>query len=147
MTRALLILISAFQLLSLSAFGATLEWDPNTEPYCIGYRAYVGTSSQSYDRVIDVGTNTFWPIEGVAPGTNYFMAVTAYNPDGLESDFSEEVTYQPGWPRPSPPSGVRTAEMIAEQSLDLTTWEALSSLPFALTNRAAFFRVRIVSSP
>ncbi len=70
---------------------ATLEWDRNPETNVIGYRVYVGRVSRLYDSVLDIGNQIITQVP-TSPGTTYF-AVTAYDSDGLESDFSEEVFY------------------------------------------------------
>ncbi|HWN94042.1 MAG TPA: hypothetical protein VNT99_03330 [Methylomirabilota bacterium] len=74
-------------------FGATLEWDANPETNVVGYRVYVGTQSREYSTLSDVGLATFKTIDSLQPEQPYFFAVTAYDSDGLESDFSDEVTY------------------------------------------------------
>ncbi|HEY0548458.1 MAG TPA: Ig-like domain-containing protein [Verrucomicrobiae bacterium] len=70
---------------------ATLEWDRNPEINVIGYRVYVGRVSRLYDSVLDIGNQTSAPVP-TSPGKTYF-AVTAYDSDGLESDYSEEIFY------------------------------------------------------
>lgn len=87
--RNLLTFIAA--LCAASSFGATLLWDRNPEVDVVGYRVYYGVLSRQYASVTNVGNNTNWRIRSVY-GTNYF-AVTAYDADGLESDFSNEVWY------------------------------------------------------
>lgn len=69
----------------------TLQWDANSEPSVRGYRVYSGRQSRVYDTVLDVSNRTLIEISAT-PGTTYF-AVTAYDTDNLESDFSEEVSY------------------------------------------------------
>jgi hypothetical protein len=73
----------------------SLEWDPNPEPYVIGYNVYVGEKSRVYTRVIDVGPQTSVPLTNLNPGVTYFFAVTAYDTSRLESPFSDEVSYTP----------------------------------------------------
>lgn len=70
-----------------------ITWDPNTEPDLGGYRIYWGPTSRGYTNFITVAaqpgvrlTNTV-PIPGIK-----FVAVTAFNTNGLESDFSNEIT-------------------------------------------------------
>ena len=70
-----------------------LAWDSNTEPDIAGYTVYYGQSSRSYTSSTNVGLVTTNLITGLGPGLFYF-AVTAYNTNGLESDFSNEVSYQ-----------------------------------------------------
>ena len=86
------------------ALAATLEWDRNPETNVIGYRVYVGRVARLYDSVLDIGNQISTQVP-VSPGTTYF-AVTAYDSDGLESDYSEEVFYTlpcPDCPTNEPP--------------------------------------------
>jgi hypothetical protein len=69
-------------------------WSANPETNVVGYRVHHGPSPRRYIEVVDVGTNLSWVITNDAPLT--FFAVTAYDTDGLESDFSDEVSWQPG---------------------------------------------------
>ncbi|HEX4667823.1 MAG TPA: fibronectin type III domain-containing protein [Chthoniobacterales bacterium] len=69
----------------------TLAWDPNRENDIAGYNVYYGRSSGDYFRVETVAKpSATITIKGSK--TMYF-AVTAFNADGLESDFSDEVHY------------------------------------------------------
>lgn len=83
--------------------GVTLEWDPNPEPEVVGYYVYVGTQSGVYTRVVDTGSQTFIRVAPLDPGITYYFAVTARSSDGLESPFSDEVSYT------VPIDGVRAA--------------------------------------
>jgi ABC-type oligopeptide transport system substrate-binding subunit len=56
-----------------------------------GYKIYYGLSSGSYAATVDVGPATAYSVTDLGPGT-YFIAVTAYNGDGVESAHSEEVS-------------------------------------------------------
>ena len=69
----------------------TLQWDPNTETDMAGYKVYYGTASRSYSAPISLGLQSSYTIAGLTAGTYYF-AVTAFNRDGLESAFSNEVS-------------------------------------------------------
>ena len=69
----------------------TLQWDPNSETDIIGYKVYYGTSSRTYSSPIPLGLQTAYTVTGLAAGTYYF-AVTAFNSQGLESAFSNEVS-------------------------------------------------------
>ncbi len=60
-----------------------------------GYRLYYGTASQIYTVTNDVGNVTTNTVSGLVGGVTYFFAVRAYNTIGLESDFSNEVSYTP----------------------------------------------------
>ena len=70
----------------------TFTWDANTEPDLAGYRCYWGSQPNTYLNFIDVGLQTTCTLE-IQPGT--YVAATAYDTEGLESDFSNEVFYEP----------------------------------------------------
>ena len=71
----------------------TLAWDPNPEPSVQGYRVYYGKASGFYTDTLDVGNRTDCVIPGLEAGTTYFLACTAYNATGDESNFSGEIVY------------------------------------------------------
>lgn len=73
-----------------------LAWDPNSEPDLGGYIVYYGVASRVYTNAINVGNVTTNTVTGLVQGVLYYFAVTAYNTNGLESDFSDEVTYLAG---------------------------------------------------
>jgi hypothetical protein len=70
-----------------------LGWDAPQEPAVTGCFLYYGTACRTYTNRIDTGTNTMATVSGLQEGQTYYFAVTAYNSDGVESDFSSEVTY------------------------------------------------------
>lgn len=78
----------------------TLAWDQNPETDIGGYIVYYGVSSRNYTNAVNVGNVTTNTVASLVDGVTYFFAVTAYNTNGLESDFSDEVSYaRPGtWP-------------------------------------------------
>ena len=78
---------------SLGSGAAVLEWDASPEPDLLGYKFYTGTKSHDYNVVVDVGVRTTAEIGILDPGCTYFFAVTAYNNTGMESAFSEEISY------------------------------------------------------
>jgi fibronectin type 3 domain-containing protein len=69
-----------------------LAWDANTDANLAGYEVYVGTSSGAYSYWVDVGNITKCTVGGLPPGNVYYVAVTAYDQSGAESDFSNEVS-------------------------------------------------------
>jgi hypothetical protein len=86
------------------AGNATLSWDaPTTNADgtpltdLAGYRIYFGTSPGIYSKNIDVGNMTVYRINNLTDGLTYFFAVTAYDSDGNESEYSNETskTIQP----------------------------------------------------
>ena len=85
----------------------TLAWDPSTDPQVIGYRLYYKESfadDPSYntppfdstglfegDSPIDIGKNETITLNLPYDTTVFCFAVTTYNSDGLESDYSNIV--------------------------------------------------------
>jgi hypothetical protein len=92
-----LFLIATFFFLLLALAGqaraeqVSLAWDANTEPELGGYKLYYGTAAQAYSQVINVGKNTQVTVSNLSQGVTYFFAVTAYNLQGVESDYSNEI--------------------------------------------------------
>ena len=115
-SRLLGCLICSLSILSSSAFAlqqANFSWLPNGEPNLAGYKIYYSTVSAQYDKSIDVGNPEVInavvqaPVNGLEDGTTYYFAATAYDSDGFESDYSQEVVWaspvdEPVTP-PSPP--------------------------------------------
>jgi hypothetical protein len=78
-----------------AAQSVTLAWDAVVDLDLAGYKLYYGTNSRSYDQTIDVKNFTTNTVDTLQSGTTYFFAVVAYNTAGLESDYSNEVSYTP----------------------------------------------------
>ena len=68
----------------------TLSWD-EPETNTAGHIVYYGTSSNNYSESINVGNNTSVVISSLQKVTKYYIAVTAYNISGNESDYSDEI--------------------------------------------------------
>lgn len=124
---ALWLVVLYYALLALtSCRGAVLEWDPNPESNLAGYRVYFGETSRGYTEVVDVGNTVMHFVPNEKPG---FLAVTAYDTDGLESDFSEEVFWQGRWPRPAMLWRLPAYPVRVEWSVDLVVWFPLEEVP------------------
>jgi hypothetical protein len=99
------ILTLLFFAIYAAASAAIVEWDfnPPEEPVA-GYRVYWGSSSRGYFSVQDVGNTNSVYVPNPPPGSTFYYAVTAYDVDGLESYFSDEVSlFIPGdGPPPDP---------------------------------------------
>jgi len=88
-----IILIVVMVFLAEFAYAASvrISWNSNTESDLGGYIVYYGTSSRSYQDSFDVGLATRVDLTDLAAATPYFIAVTAYDISGNESDFSSEA--------------------------------------------------------
>lgn len=85
----------------------TLAWNPSAGTNVIvNYKLYQGTASGVYTVTNSVGTNLTATVSSLARGTTYFFAATATDNNGLESLYSNEVSYRPPTP-PSPPTVLR----------------------------------------
>lgn len=73
----------------------TLAWSPSPDSNVAGYNVYVGAASRSYTNKVDVGNVTNATVVGLSFEITNFFAATAYNILGVESDYSEEVSYFP----------------------------------------------------
>jgi fibronectin type 3 domain-containing protein len=77
------------------AASVTLAWDASPSPNVVGYRLYYGTASRAYTHSLATGSATTVTVSNLVRGTTYYFAVTAIDEFGLESDFSEEISYMP----------------------------------------------------
>jgi hypothetical protein len=77
--------------------GAVLSWIApltNTDGSNVGtlaYKLYYGTSPGFYTAFIDNITTPYYSLDSLPAGT-WYIAVTAYDGSGNESDFSNEVS-------------------------------------------------------
>jgi hypothetical protein len=83
---------------STSASTVSLVWNAVPDMGISGYRLYQGALSGDYTNVVDVGNATNGAIANLPEGNTYYFAVTSYNDIGLESVYSQEVSYTPGLP-------------------------------------------------
>jgi hypothetical protein len=80
-------------LAALTGFAAdvNLAWDASTSPNVAGYKVYHGQASGTYNTPVAIGNQTTYTVPGLVNGTWYF-AVTAFDAEGSESGFSNEVS-------------------------------------------------------
>lgn len=156
MRKLLALLAVSFALLTNAlAASVTLEWNPNTEPNLAGYRLYWGTSSRVYTSSMTILVpKTTATVTGLSPGVTYYFAVTAFTTDGLESDYSDEVSYTvPGLPVPPPGPVALSADGISwkpdddyvetvEMSRDLIDWKRIPTELFTLREDGTLFLPR-----
>jgi hypothetical protein len=83
----------------------SFSWLPSTEADLAGYKIHYGLSSGNYTTVIDVGNppiqndSILATIFDLEDDTTYFAVATSYDAEGLESPFTDEIT----WTTPAPP--------------------------------------------
>ena len=77
----------------LAVGAVTLAWDPSASTNTIAsYNLYYGVASATYTNTVSAGTNTTLSISNLVEGATYYFAATAVDTDGLESDYSTEVS-------------------------------------------------------
>jgi Fibronectin type III domain. len=69
----------------------TVRWNQNTEEDLAGYRLYYGHSSRDYIFSDTVGNLTSYTLNDLNKNLTYFIAVTAVDNSGNESDYSQEL--------------------------------------------------------
>jgi hypothetical protein len=89
----LFFLLFALPLSAAQAASVDLEWDPNPEPELAGYKIYWDTSTTNFNSSKDVGKTTTATISGLVEGTTYYFAATAYDGNGNESGYSNQISY------------------------------------------------------
>jgi hypothetical protein len=70
-----------------------LVWDASTDPTVSGYNVYYGGESGAYTNMTSTGIIPDAVVSGLVEGATYYFAVTAFDANGLESFFSNEVIY------------------------------------------------------
>ena len=78
-----------------------LAWNANPETNIAGYKVHFGTSSGSYSQIIDVPGQTHVELPQLILGGTYYLAVSAYNTDGLEGPLSTEMRLSAAPPAPA----------------------------------------------
>ena len=83
-----------FVLLPISSFAVgnlSLAWDPSPDGSVVSYKVYYGTASGVYNNSIATSGTTM-TVSNLVEGVTYYFAATSLDGDGLESDFSSEVS-------------------------------------------------------
>ncbi len=85
---------------SAYAGSVTLSWDPVSDPVVTGYKIHYGTASKAYTVHVDAKNVTTYTVASLTTGQTYFFAATAYAANGVESAYSNEVSYTVPVPAP-----------------------------------------------
>jgi hypothetical protein len=100
----------------------TLAWNPSPAPGIVGYNVYSGRASKSYTNMFSVGNVTNASAASLASGATYYFSVTAVDSTGLESPFSNEISYSvPTNNLPVVPNTPPTISSIANQTINVNT--------------------------
>lgn len=97
-----LLLVSVFLIAApfSHAMDGKFSWLPNQESDLAGYKIHYGTTSGQYEHVIDCGLpetvdgRVHYTIANIPDDLTYYAA-TAYDKKGHESDYSNEISYDP----------------------------------------------------
>jgi hypothetical protein len=84
----ILVEVQAFAVQSVN-----LAWNASPDRNILGYVVYQGTASRRYTNVVFVGNATNATISGIPDDVTCYFAVTARDAMGLESEFSNEVSW------------------------------------------------------
>lgn len=102
-TPSLVVLLVLLLVPKAFAQSVTLAWDREAATNNIAsYHVYWGVASRVYTNSISAGTNITATVTNLVRGVNYYFAATATATNGLESDYSLEVSYRPPLPPPPP---------------------------------------------
>lgn len=75
-----------------SAYSLLVSWTANTESDLAGYKLHYGTRSGTYGTTVTFGKVTGCKLSNVPAGKTYYLALTAYDSSGNESEPSREVS-------------------------------------------------------
>lgn len=128
----------------------TLAWNPSPDQTVTGYRLYYGVEPEQYtNSIVVVGNNTSCTVTGLVFGVTYYFATTAYDSNGMESEFSNEVSYTVPIPHLEITShtgeqveltvtGAGSSNFTVEATEDLVNWVAIGTTTSASGGRATF---------
>ena len=93
---------------------ADLKWDSSNLSILKGYNIYYGKTSGEYTRRRSVENLNQYRLEGLNNGETYYFAVTAYDLQNKETDYSDEVAIIIN----EPLSSTAPFEVLASSALD-----------------------------
>ncbi len=107
-----------FSLPALAQVDVQVTWNANSEPDLAGYTVWWGTEPGVYSNPQDAGTATSDIIYGLSEGTTYYIAVTASDLAGNDSEYSDPASITPDL---TPPTFSNiNAGSITENSVTIT---------------------------
>ena len=130
---------------ALAAGTVTLAWDPSPGTNVIAnYNLYYGVASATYTNVVAAGTNLTVSVSNLVQGKTYYFAATAVDTNGLESDYSAEVSTTISQPN-QPPTLNALANMTINEGAGLQTVN-LAGITSGATNENQTLTVTASSS-
>ncbi|MCD4755653.1 MAG: PKD domain-containing protein [Deltaproteobacteria bacterium] len=128
------ILLSLQNAATAYAESAPLSWNAVYAADLEGYVVYWSTTSinsadfTGYEECQAVGDVTSFEITGLEPGQTYYLAVTAMDLAGQESDFSDEISYTTSPPiENQPPVALASTDVVVGQVPLLVNFDASDS--------------------
>ena len=89
----LLLTLAARAAPSPNTVSVVLAWDRTTSTNVItNYAVYFGSASRAYTNSVSSGTNLTVTVSNLPYSGPYFFAATAKDKQGLESDYSSEIS-------------------------------------------------------
>jgi len=137
-------LLALSPLTSFAAPSITLAWDPSPDPGVIGYKVYWGIATRNYTNSLSAGGATTLTVSNLVVGTPYYFAATAFDTNGIESDYSAEVSGSIALPNQPPTLNVISPVTINEGAGTQTV--NLSGITSGATNENQTLTVTATSS-
>lgn len=86
-----------------------LAWDASPSAGITNYRVYYGVASRTYTNHVNAGTNLTVGVSNLQAGVTFWFSATALA-HGMESDYSEELSYTVPDGRPTVPQKVKVRD-------------------------------------
>ncbi len=102
------------QISSFAAGSVVLAWDASPDAAVVGYRVYFGPGSGNYTNSATIGNATSATFNNLVDGATYYFAAVSYDASGVESDFSNEISYTV----PAVTNGTPTLNAISNVTLN-----------------------------
>jgi fibronectin type 3 domain-containing protein len=127
----------------------TLAWNPSTDARVTGYRIYYGATPAQYTNSIVIGNVTTATVNNLVKGVTYYFATTARDASGVESTFSNEISYRadssrlrlqlnPARQPVLTVEGTAGRSYIIEATQNFTTWANLITVTANTSGTASF---------